>query len=221
VGARRPIIQRLFSAAAAVAGRLTGPWRLRSLGIALPVAPGGWSIGYDDAEAIVRELQRFEQRRHIDVLEFGSGVSTYVILATLRARFDSYRFVSVEADPRWHEQVSRQVAKAYPNAAGSFSLVKADYRGQTFDLDEVWRSVPFPQCDVLVVDAPPDTHGDDVRLELCLRLLSRLSPRGALILHDTNRINELYAFTRLSAHFHEARRLETRKGISMFWFPKA
>jgi hypothetical protein len=185
---------------------------------------GGWSIGYDDALLLERELDRFAQRTRISVLEFGSGLSTFVILSKLEASFTgSYRFLSVEGDGRWHKKMRQQVGEAYPSIGPGFELLEVGYvceEGmQTFDLTRVRNAIEGGGFDLILVDAPPDTNGEDVRLNLCLAARSMLNPKGVLMLHDTNRINELNAFQKIQEGFAMSQRIETQKGMGIFRFP--
>lgn len=199
--------------------------RLRHHGVRLLTAPGAWSIGLDDAAAIVTELDRFRQRGMVRVLEFGSGFSTLILLSALEAKFGrSFSFVSVEADARWREDTLEKVRGAGLRAGEPFLSLHAPYVRKdgvdTFDLDSVWPQLPFRECDVILIDAPPDANGVDVRLKLCEAVIGRLDAKGVLLLHDTHRIDELYAFERLRERFRTSERLETEKGLGVFRFPR-
>lgn len=192
-------------------------------GIKFPLKAGGWSIGYDDILIIDSELRRYIQRKKIRVLEFGSGVSTLAILSILENNFkNAYQFVSIEADPKWLKKMEYYV-KRFIGDNGRFSLIKGDYLekecGRQFDLVSSLSAYKKKSFDVVLIDAPPDDNGEDIRLDLCQEVLPFLASKGVLILHDTRRINEMFAYAILSEKFRMAERHQTEKGISLFRFP--
>ena len=197
---------------------------LRIRGIVVPVKLSDWAIGYDDLLLIEREINRFVQRKEVNVLEFGSGTSTLAILAKLEKSFaGAYRFVSIEADQVWFDKVSCEVKHFYPNA-GKVSLIKSHYvvknGGYGFDLTQLREEAKGIFFDVILVDAPPDDHGENVRLDLCNEVIPMLHHKGVLILHDTNRINELFAVCNLSEKFYMCHSHQTEKGLTIFRFPR-
>ena len=200
--------------------------RVKKLGITLPNTPGGWSIGYDDILVLDKEIERFLQRESIHVLEFGSGISTYSIASRLERSFKGrYCFYSFESDMEWYQKTYEGIENLFPGM-DAVKVIKTSYvnfENGDFNFDLEWCLSILEQklFDVIFVDAPPDTNGEDVRLNLCLRLISLLSPKGVLILHDTNRINEMYAASMLRKFFLVSDTYETQKGITVFRLPRA
>lgn len=199
--------------------------RISKRGIMLPNAPSGWSIGYDDILVLDKEIERFLQRDSISVLEFGSGLSTFSIASRLERSFRGrYCFYSFESDMEWYRRIHDGVERFFPGA-DSVKIIKTSYVNlengdSNFDLAWCLSIAEKKPFDVIFVDAPPDTNGEDIRLSLCLQLVSLLSPKGILILHDTNRINEMYAANIIRELFFLSDSYETRKGITVFRLPR-
>jgi hypothetical protein len=130
--------------------------------------------------------------------------------------------VSVEADRAWIEKVESWLRRLGPNEAGGVRLLHLGYDEGTgsFRAEEIAAAQRGP-VDVLVVDAPPDRNGTLVRLRLCLELLPILSDRGTLLLHDTNRTDERYAYGVLRTHFALSELHDTVKGIAVLRYPRS
>jgi hypothetical protein len=216
----RDVVQRRSSQEAADASILS---EIKRRGLLLPHEIGSWAVGLDDVLAIDDEVVRFLQRETIKVVEFGSGASTFSILSRLDLSFSGrYVFTSHEADQRWCSSVQTEISERFPNALG-FDLRHSTYKSVSgipnFDVASCLDGQRRRSIDIIVVDAPPDTNGIDVRLRLCLELLPYLSLSGILMLHDVSRINEFYAFNLLADKFRASALYETKKGLGVLYFP--
>ncbi|WP_228243158.1 class I SAM-dependent methyltransferase [Porphyrobacter sp. GA68] len=180
-------------------GLIQWPWLLRSLyggtaaskrallerlhlpADALPNL-GSWKA---DTFFLHRLVDRVEELRPRVVVELGSGATSLVIAAALRANgggslysFDQHRPFLAEME-RWLAE--HGLAANFHHAP----LVRQDgWPGEWYQLP----SMP-PQIDLLVVDGPPWTVHPLVR-GAAERLFDRLTPGGAVMLDDAARPGE-------------------------------
>lgn len=192
--------------------------------IKVPYSIGKWSILHDDIIALDNEIKRYLQNKHINILEFGSGISTFTIFSIINNRFKTnYNFYSIESNFNLTSEINEKLKNSI--SSGNFLTINCDYKenthGKQFDLDKLPNTVTNTKFDIIFIDAPPDSNGEDIRLDLCNQVIKFLNNKGTLILHDTNRINEMFAHCVLSKKFLLADRINTSKGISIFRFPIA
>lgn len=184
---------------------------------------GGWAIGLDDVQVINGEIERFLQFGNLSILEIGSGASTVgIIIKALDCRLNAV-IHSIEENSGWIEKLQETISFA-PTPLGQagieFGLFKSEYKIESgVDLESL-RANLLKQYDIILIDSPPDNIVDDGRLKTAEQCLSLLKERGCMLIHDTNRIMELYAMKRLSDRFYDANLLNTCKGIGILRFPK-
>lgn len=181
---------------------------------------GDWSIGLDDINVLENELQRFVQYSEIKVLDIGSGASTLVFLRHLLKNYQFSSLDVVEQDPFWLQKM-KKITDIHLMGINKvlFHLIHCDYNNTTgFDFDILNNNLSN-DYDIIFVDAPPDTTITDGRYLLCMKLIPRLKVNSVLIIHDTHRNTELYAFERLSLLFRRSKTFNTRKGIAVLSFP--
>ncbi|MCS5704689.1 class I SAM-dependent methyltransferase [Synechococcus sp. FGCU-3] len=184
---------------------------------------GGWAIGEDDVEIIEREVERYLQCAHISILEFGSGASTLVFLRYLVSHSLPGDITSVECDPQWINRVESCASKILANKQGSvkLSIVAGEYNEQS---GLICPSIEngedlSKKYDIIFIDSPPDNIVEDGRLKLSSRITKLLDKRGTLLIHDTSRSMELYAFKKLSSYYLDAELCYTGKGMGILRFP--
>ena len=189
-------------------------------GINISYKPGHWAIGADDLIVLEKEILRFLQKKHVNILEFGCGTSTIAIISILEKKFKSYELTSIEASDEWIKKIDNIIKSNFPNATNHVQILKCAYSNTTknFDLDTL-RPLIQNSYNLILVDAPPDINGENIRLQLCERVLPLLNDKGILILHDTNRIEEMYAYISISKKFSYSNIYETEKGISVMRYP--
>jgi hypothetical protein len=148
-----------------------------------PPALGTWAIEADFGQLIARELTN----RPEAVIECGSGVTTLIIAACLRAN-GSGRLYSLEHDPAYARQTALQL-----DAAGLgewVDLIVAPLIEQEFGLESVaWYDLSIvverlpSVIDLVVVDGPPSTSRS-ARWPAMDVLYDRLVTQGVVLLDD-------------------------------------
>ena len=193
---------------------------LFSRGVNVKITPGSWSIGLDDLLILEKEVRRYEQKLTINVLEIGSGFSTIAIISILKKHFTDFVLTSVEADKSWANKVQQWIGEVDEIKHGQFMLLNLDYDKQSkiFKASDIQLKLDG-HVDLIFVDAPPDTLGENVRLHMCLELLPLLGAKSTLVLHDTNRTDERFAYSHLANMFRISELHETTKGIAVFRYP--
>jgi hypothetical protein len=173
---------------------------------------GGRAIAPDLGRLLVEEFVREPKL----VVECGSGSSTILIAAMLKARTGG-RILAVEHDPRWADAVrSRLAAGGLEEHA---EVVDAPLVAQRFGVHEVvWYQaaaladrVPVP-IDLLLVDGPPST-GSRARWPALEVFGRHLSSDATILLDDGRRRSErVTAFRWARDHNLDLYWIDTTKG---------
>lgn len=159
---------------------------------------GTWSIEADFAQLVAGEIQTGREL----IVECGSGATTLVVAACLKAR-GSGRLLTIEHDARFAVQTRRRLDSA--DLSEYVDLVVAPLVEQRYGsvstpwYDETSFAEHLPDAiDLLIVDGPPSTHtwARWPALEYFARLLA---PEAVVLVDDGRRRDERRTVFRWSA----------------------
>ncbi len=182
--------------------------------------PGGWAASTD----LLGELLRVIVRRPIRlVVELGSGLSTLVIAAALRAN-GSGRLISIDADPDYAASTREQLQR---HGLGEWAEVRiAALREFEFEgVVRPWYDLAVLEdltaIDVLLVDGPPTALRADIRYPSLPYFWKRLNAGAVLLLDDAAREAEQDIAHRWQRNFPQARHeyLRLEKGALRVTLP--
>lgn len=190
-------------------------------GFGLMGAPYGWSIGWDDAIILEKEIRRYLQYEKVTYVEIGSGFSTVFCSKICNKFYKKYQVYSLEEDGAWADKTISLFKRLNVDVNEKYAHINIVKTKYTFNniadcLNEIAKAGPI---DVLFIDAPPDIFGADIRLKVANLAISALHKKSTLILHDTSRAEELYAVSVLAKRFLSHEVFKTTKGITVFRFP--
>jgi predicted O-methyltransferase YrrM len=176
---------------------------------------GGWTISADALAIIARDIRK---RRSPTVVEFGSGVSTILLAALLRA-MGRGRLITIEHDLDYLKVVDsdlfahglKSVVDLRHLPMVSFSAAPPFAACHSYDLCQL-----DAQFDVALVDGPITAKfGAATRLAPLEWCVSKLNPSGSIYLDDAERAEERQIVAALCA-LHpeiEVEFLDTEKGL--------
>jgi predicted O-methyltransferase YrrM len=154
-------------------------------GAPLPV-PGGWAASTDLLGELLRAIAAHRPRR---VVELGSGVSTLVIAAALRAN-GLGRLTSIDGDEGYAAATREQLQRH-----GLDPWVEVRYAGLT---EMAFEGVVRPwydtrvlddlrEVELLLIDGPPTALRADIRYPALPFFWQRLTPAAIVLLDDAAR----------------------------------
>ena len=194
---------------------------MKKNGIYVGYKPGMWAIGLDDVEILYKEMKRYEQQGSISYLELGSGFSTIVASSIASKLFTSKKILSLEASSDWIEHTRKELDKLAESrgeeAGVVFFKIDEDYKNIQSVLERLRQQKPF---DIILVDSPPDTIMPDARLKVINHIFDLLGEKSTLILHDTNRTDEFFAYNKIKNRFYSSSTYDTEKGIAVMRYLK-
>jgi predicted O-methyltransferase YrrM len=154
-------------------------------GAPLPL-PGGWAAATDLLGEILRAVTI---RRPQCVVELGSGVSTLVIAAALRAN-GTGRLVSIDAEEGYaastREQLLRQELSAWADVRVA-KLKDMSLEGGTRPWYDTAALADLKDIDLLLIDGPPTLLRADMRYPALPFFWDRLSVGAIVLLDDAAR----------------------------------
>lgn len=165
-------------------------WLRASLGLEHPLpATRGFAAAPDLLVELVRTLDR---TRPQVVVELGSGVSTVVLAARLKA-LGSGRVIAVEHDPDYARQTRDELA--FQGLADVATVIEAPLGPiRVGEADRIWYQVPpgvLPSgIGLLLVDGPPAATGPLARYPALPLLRDRLAPGAVVLVDDAVRADE-------------------------------
>jgi 16S rRNA G966 N2-methylase RsmD len=138
-------------------------------------------------------------------------------------KFKSASITSLEADAEWLCHTKKYATKNIECnknvSAIDINLIKISY-----EIDDLQNKINIlkdgPKFDVVFIDAPPDKTMPNARKIVANMLVGLLSEKGVLIMHDTNRAEELFAIEDMKSSFLQHELYSTKKGIGVLRFPK-
>jgi len=163
-------------------------FRILEGGAPLPL-PGGWAASTD----LLGELMRaIAARRPQRVVELGSGVSTLVIAAALRAN-GAGRLISIDADEAYaaqtREQLQRQGLGEWVELRFA-ALTEMKFEGIARPWYDTRVLADLADVDLLLIDGPPTALRADIRYPSLPFFWSRLAPGAIVLLDDAARAAE-------------------------------
>lgn len=178
-------------------------FRVLQGGAPLPL-PGGWAASTDLLGEMVRTVSSHRPRL---VVELGSGVSTLVIAAALRAN-GAGRLISIDADDDYATRTREQLQRH--DLADWVQLRLAAL--QTMDFEGVSRPwydskvfAELKEVDMLLIDGPPRLLRWDIRYPALPFFWTRLRPGAIVLLDDAARPSERAIAKTWQQNFPQAR----------------
>ena len=142
-------------------------------------------------------------------------------MSIVKKYFSDFVLTSVEADKDWANKVQQLIAGVKDKNHGNFNLLNIEYDAQAniFKGDVIATQITG-DIDLIFIDAPPDTLGENIRLCMCQELYPLLGKKSTLVLHDTNRTDERFAYSVMTKKFRMSEIYDTAKGIAILRYPK-
>jgi predicted O-methyltransferase YrrM len=148
--------------------------------------PGGWAASTDLLGEVLRAVA---MRRPQRVVELGSGLSTLVIAAALRANGAGH-LISVDADEAYaaitREQLQRQALGDWAEIRIA-ALKDMQFEGITRPWYDTAVFADLNDIDVLLIDGPPTLLRPDIRYPALPFFWNRLSAQAIVLLDDASR----------------------------------
>ncbi|CAN5591255.1 hypothetical protein BH23CHL8_BH23CHL8_20180 [soil metagenome] len=168
-----------------------------------------WAASPDLLVELVRIIDR---SRPLSVVELGSGVSTIVMAARLKAMGQG-RLVALEHEASYAEETRQNLAlQGLDDVATVLDAPLADVR--VGEAEWRWYSLPeegLPSSiELLLVDGPPGDTGPLARYPALPQLAPRLAPGATIVMDDADRPDEREAARRWQAE---------RPGLSLRHLP--
>jgi len=178
-------------------------FRVLQGGAPLPL-PGGWAASTDLLGEIVRAVSSHRPRL---VVELGSGVSTLVIAAALRAN-GSGQLISIDADGDYTAKTREQLQRH--DLADWVQLRLAALQTMEFEgVSRPWYDssvlAELKDIDLLLIDGPPRLLRSDIRYPALPFFWKRLSPGAIVLLDDAARRSEQAIAKTWQQNFPQAR----------------
>jgi predicted O-methyltransferase YrrM len=166
--------------------------------------PGGWAASTDLLGEVLRAVS---ERRPLRVVELGSGVSTLVIAAALRAN-GAGRLISIDAEENYAALTRAQLQRhelsdwAQIRVAALKDMVFEHLRRPWYDTAVL---ADLEQVDLLLIDGPPTFLREDIRYPALPFFWSRLNKGAIILLDDAARPAEQGMAKRWQTKFPQAR----------------
>jgi predicted O-methyltransferase YrrM len=178
-------------------------FRVLQGGAPLPVA-GGWAASTDLLGELLRAVAA--HRPHC-VVELGSGLSTVVLAAALRAN-GAGRLISIDGDESYaastREQLRRQGLDAWAEVRCA-RLVEMDFEGIRRPWYDTQALQDLQDVGLLLIDGPPTELRPDIRYPAVPYFWPRLARNAIVLLDDAARPAEREMSRRWQRAFPAAR----------------
>ncbi len=178
-------------------------FRVLQGGAPLPV-PGGWAASTDLLGELLRAIAAGRPRC---VVELGSGLSTLVIAAGLRAN-GAGRLISIDGDESYaaatRAQLQRHGLEPFAEVR-SARLVELDFEGVRRPWYDTQVLQDLPDVGLLLIDGPPTALRADIRYPALPFFWPRLTGDAIVLLDDAARPAERAMSQRWQRDFPAAR----------------
>jgi len=148
--------------------------------------PGGWAASTDLLGEVLRAVSTRQPKL---VVELGSGVSTLVIAAALRAN-GAGRLISIDAEEGYaaltREQLRRHALTQWAEIRIA-ALKDMDFEGVARPWYDTAALADLKDIDVLLIDGPPTLLRPDIRYPALPFFWNRLSASAIVLLDDAAR----------------------------------
>ena len=178
-------------------------FRVLQGGAPLPV-PGGWASSTDLLGEVMRTVATHRPKL---VVELGSGVSTLIIAAALRAN-GAGRLVSVDADQDYAAKTREQLQQHALSDWAEIRLATLqpmEFEGTTRPWYDSAVFAELKDVDMLLIDGPPTLLRPDIRYPALPFFWKRLSPGAIVLLDDAARPAERMIAKTWQKNFPQAR----------------
>lgn len=156
----------------------------------------GWAASPD---VLLHLYQHIASAKPQTLVELGSGVSTIVAAAALRANGQGGMIHSLDHDEVYAQETREELAR---HGLEGFAVVHYAPLGDwtppsPTELGEQWLWYGVPEAvtvlekiDLLIVDGPPEASGDHARYPAVPQFASQLAPGSVVMLDDAGRPHE-------------------------------
>ena len=169
-------------------------------GLALPPW-NHWSLPPDTLHFLLLEIRENKPEK---VVEFGSGISTICMGALLKTY--GGKLFSIEHDPEYADMMRREVQNAGLTDVVEIRIAQITENADTpfghpwYDMSGI---ADLHDIDLVLVDGPPMSFGQEVRYPGIAVMRERLSPTGKIICDDTKRPGEIAIKSALLERFDD------------------
>jgi len=178
-------------------------FRVLEGGTPLPV-PGGWAASSDLLGELLREISAHRPQL---VVELGSGLSTLLIAAALRAN-GAGRLVSIDAESDYARQtrllLERHALQDRVEVRVA-ELKELEFEGQRRPWYDPQVLQDLTGIELLLIDGPPTARRVDSRYPALPYFWPRLAPGARVLLDDAARAGERSSAQRWRERFPQAR----------------
>ena len=141
--------------------------------------------------ALVTVLNDIVINNRVNIVEFGCGVSTFLLARFAKMNNSKIQIFSIEEDKEWLKFVENFLKEN--KLEDQVTLIHAPV--ETIEKDIQWHKLSFvnelPELDCVIVDGPKAMQNKSIRKYALKALKSKLAPKHSIFLDDCHRKEEL------------------------------